>query len=313
MLKKSALRRIMVTSLALFIFCILSLFPNQITQNYQQNINFDEHVKTSIYLVGPQQYISRTKVVIKNTDQLNQVKEIIELLTINGSKAHYIPNGFQAVIPSGTKLLNADIQDNILKLNFNQTFLNIPKDSEEFLFESLIYSLTEIEGIHGILIYINNELLNSTPQRHIKLPNVLTREYGINKIYDLTSLKNVSKTTTYYVGKYENTTYYVPVTEITNSDKEKVEIIIERLKSSPTHQTNLMSYLNANAELLDYEILENDIKLSFNHYLFDDFQNKTILEEVQYSIALSLKDTLDIENVCFIIDGENYQSILNNS
>ena len=70
------------------------------------------------------------------------------------------------------------------------------------------------------------------------------------------------------------------------------------------HQTNLMSYLNANTELLDYEILENDIKLSFNHYLLDEFQENKILEEVEYSIALSLTDTLNIENVSFLVNGE---------
>ena len=50
----------------------------------------------------------------------------------------------------------------------------------------------------------------------------MTREYGVNKIYDLTSFRNVTKTTTYYIGKHENTLYYVPVTEITNNEKEKI-------------------------------------------------------------------------------------------
>lgn len=311
MLRKSAIRRIMITSLALFIFAILSLFPDKIQESFEQDTSFGNTFKTAVYLVDPEKYVSRTPVVIKNSDVLNRAREIVELLTINGTKSHYLPNGFQAVLPSGTKLHNITIQNGILKLDFNETFLSVPKDQEEIMLESLIFSLTENPEVKGILLYVNGEILNTTPQRHIKLPNVLTRDYGINKIYDLTSLRNVSKTTAYYVSKYENTLYYVPITEITNSEKGKVEIIIERLKSSPTYQTNLMSYLSANAELLDYEILENDIHLSFNHYLFDDFQSKKILEEVEYSIALSLKDTLDVQNVSYIIDGENYQSILN--
>ena len=151
-------------------------------------------------------------------------------------------------------------------------------------------------------------MLTKLPKSNIKLPTTLTRDYGINKVYDLTKLQNAVKTTTYYVSKYNDQVYYVPVTEITNSDKSKVEVIIERLKSSATHQTNLMSYLNANAQLLDYEILENDISLSFNHYLLDDFQNKQILEEVEYSIALSMRDTLDVSNTFFKINGEAIES-----
>ena len=304
MLRKSAIRRIMIASVALFIFGILSFFPTKLERTFESHTNFENPYTSSIYLLDPDNYVSSTKIVVKNNDVLNQAREIIELLTINSSKSHYIPNGFQGVLPNGVKLLNIALQSNILKIDFNDAFFKIPKEYEEDVIECLIFSLTEIKGVDGILIYVEGELLTSLPQSKIKLPDVLTREFGVNKIYDLTNLQNVVKTTTYYISKYENTTYYVPVTEITNNEKEKIEIIIERLKSSPINQTNLMSYLNANAELLDYEILENDITLSFNHYLLDDFQNKTILEEVEYSIALSLKDTLAVQSVIFLVDGE---------
>ncbi len=309
MLRKSAIRRIMVASIAFFIFVILSAFPNQIETKLQHQTITESPIQSAIYLLDPKEYVSRTKVVIKNKDTLNQAREIIELLTIGGTKSHYIPNGFQAVLPNGTKLNTIAIQNGILKLDFNDIFLKLPKDKSELAIESLIFSLTEIDEVKGILIYINGELLTTLPNSNSKLPEVLTREYGVNKIYDLTSFRNVTKTTTYYIGKHENTLYYVPVTEITNDEKEKIEIIIERLKSSPTHQTNLMSYLNANTELLDYEILENDIKLSFNHYLLDEFQENKILEEVEYSIALSLKDTLNIKNVSFLINGEKISNL----
>ncbi len=304
MLRKSAIRRIIVASLALFIFGILSFFPNSIQSDILSKTTIDDANKTALYLIDPQSYVSRTQVVVKNQSTLNQAREIIELLTINSTKSHYIPNGFRAVLPDGTKLNDVSIQNGVLKLDFNDVFLKIPKDMEESAIESLVFSLTEIADVKGILIYVQGELLTTLPQNKIKLPELLTRDYGINKIYDLTSFRNVVKTTTYYVSKYENTSYYVPVTQITNDSKEKVEIIIERLKSSPTHQTNLMSYLNANTELLDYEILENDITLSFNYYVLDDFDNKNILEEVVYSISLSLQDTLDLQTVQFFIDGE---------
>lgn len=311
MLRKSALRRIAVTSVALFIFGIISIFPTKIDEQFQSNVTVNDAVHSVIYLIDPNDYVARTQVVLKSSDTLTQAKEIIEMLTINGSKSHYLPNGFTAVLPSGTKLKEIDIQNGILKLNFDETFLKMTKESEEDIIESLIFSLTELKDVQGILIYVNEELLTTLPYSKIKLPNTLTRDYGINKIYDLTKLQNVTKTTTYYVSKYHDYLYYVPVTEIVNSEKEKVEIIIERLKSSPTTQTNLMSYLNANAELLDYEILENDIQLSFNQYLLDDFQNKTILEEVEYSIALSMRDTLEVNSVNFFIDGEEINSNMN--
>lgn len=309
MLKKSALRRITVTSVALLIFMILSFFPTSESKSFHSELQLQDSLKSAIYLIDPNDFVSRTQAVLKNQDTLNQAREMIEILTVNGTKSHYLPNGFQAVLPSKTKLLDISIQDGILKLNFDKTFLNVPKEKEEAMIESLIFSLTEIPEVKGLLIFIEDDLLTQLPKSKIKLPTTLTREFGINKTYDITSFKNIVKTTTYYISKYDDALYYVPVTEISNENKAKIEIIIERLKSSPINQTNLMSYLNANAELLDYELLENNINLSFNRYLLDDFDNKKILEEVEYSIALSLQDTLNVDSVNFLVNGEKITNI----
>ncbi len=298
------MRRIAVGTIALFIFGILSIFPNEIQESLPNEVSIFSTHSSSIYLIDPYGYVGRVEMAMKNQDVINQAREIVESLVIDGNKSTYLPNGFHAVLPKGTTLLHLDIQNHILKLDFNDNFSKIPAQQEERVLESLIFSLTELDDIQGILLYIQGELLTRLPNSQIPLPSILTREYGINKIYNLTEVKNTVKTTAYYVSKYQNVLYYVPVTEIRNDSKEKVEIVIERLKSSPIYQTNLMSYLSANAELLDYEILENDIQLSFNHYLLDDFQNKHILEEVEYSIGLSLRDTIDISKVSFLIDGE---------
>ena len=52
-----------------------------------------------------------------------------------------------------------------------------------------------------------------------------------------------------------------------------------------------MSYLNANAVLDSYEILDNNLKLNFNESLLNDLDKKNILEEVIYTISLSM-DTI---------------------
>ena len=52
------------------------------------------------------------------------------------------------------------------------------------------------------------------------------------------------------------------------------------------------------------ETLENAINLTFNNEIFSDFNNNNILEEVKYSISLSLKDSLHVEEVNFLVDGK---------
>ena len=48
--------------------------------------------------------------------------------------------------------------------------------------------------------------------------------------------------------------YFVPVTSYINDDEEKVKIIIENLSSKYIYEPNLISLLNSNTELLNYEI-----------------------------------------------------------
>ena len=99
----------------------------------------------------------------------------------------------------------------------------------------------------------------------------------------------------------ESFSYYTPVTTITNKENEKVEIIIEKLKTAPTYQTNLVSYLGTNTELLNYEILENSVNLSFNNHILNLNDNE-IMEEVKYTIALSIRDTYNINETIFYVD-----------
>ena len=69
--------------------------------------------------------------------------------------------------------------------------------------------------------------------------------------------------TVYYVGKYNDDYYYVPVTKYLNSSKDKIKVIIEELASGPSYGSNLMSFLNSNTKLLATEQDVNTMHLVF--------------------------------------------------
>ena len=99
------------------------------------------------------------------------------------------------------------------------------KDNEEKMIEAIIYSLTEIKEIKKIKILVENNPLTKLPNSQKKLPDCLDKNYGINKIYNLDSIKESTKTTIYYLSKFQDYHYFVPVTKINNEKTEKVEII----------------------------------------------------------------------------------------
>lgn len=300
MIKKSSIRRICVATLALFILLIIYFFPNNDTI-IKEHLNYIKRDEMPIFLIDNSNYVARTSIVKSSKNINEQIKEIIETLTKNSKKSSYIRDGFKPIIPQNTKVIDVLLDNEILTINFSKELLNIDKDNEEKMIEAIIYSLTEIKEIKKIKILVENNSLTKLPNSQKKLPDYLDKNYGINKIYNLDSIKESTKTTIYYLSKFQDYHYFVPVTKINNEKTEKVEIIIKELKSTPIYQTNLISYLAASANITNYELLENGIKLSFNNYLIANIKEEEALEEVKYSIALSLRDTYGINEVIFSI------------
>ena len=299
MLKKSIIKRITISSLALLILLITYFFPTKIEKDYPKTLTYFDIQTSSIYVLDKTGYVSRIKTMVKQQESIEQIKEIIATLTLKSKESDYLPTNFYGVIPSGTKINQLSLENGLLKIDFSKELLNTTKDTERKMIEAITYSLTELNEVDSLLIFVDGEQLIELPYSKEKLPPVLDKNFGINKVYDIDNIKNTSMTTIYYVGKLEDYSYYIPISYVTNSDKEKVEIIIEKLKTSPLYESNLISYLNASAAITNYEILENEIKLSFNEYLLDDLNNEKILEEVQYTIFLSIRDTYDIYKVEF--------------
>ncbi len=297
MLKRSSIRRIMLATLALFLLLIIYFFPT--SPNINESLSYIEKEEIPIFLVDNMEYIARTSIIktSDNTDDL--IKEVIESLTIGSNKSNYIREGFKAIIPENTKVLDIKLEDSILTINFSKELLNVSVDNEEKMLEAIIYSLSEIKDIKKIKILVEGKPLTNLPNSNKKLPELLDKNYGINKIYNLDSIKDTSKTTIYYLSKYNDYYYYVPVTKISNENIEKAQIIINELKTTPIYHTNLISYLAASTNLTNYEILEESISLSFDNHLLAGIDDEDMLEEVKYAISLSIRDSYGIDEVIF--------------
>ena len=306
MIKRFSLRKISKYTILLLVVFLFYLFPKNeeyaISKSVTANVKAPTH---DIFLIDKNEYISKIKIDVLSNKKEELIEELIEIMTVDGKYQDKIPNGFRAVLPTDTKLLNKKIENNILILNFNKELLEINKEMEEKILESLIYTMTSIDGIDSIQIKIEGNILTKLPKTGKFLPNILKREYGINKIYDITGIKNINSVIIYYSAKTSNNyTYYIPVTKYTNETQEKIKIIVDELTSKISYQSNLMSYLNYNAKLLDYSFNEKEIDLNFNEYLFDNLQTKKVLEEVIYSISYSVKDTYNVSKINFYVNNQ---------
>lgn len=315
MLKKKMIRKIIIATGALFALFLIYLIPNENVNDLESKqeleyINLD--VKTNpIFLLNSNNYLGRCEIVINSNSPTNQIKELLQVLISGGEGENRIPNGFKSILPSDTKILSIDLNDGIVKINFSKELLDIDETLEEKMIEAIVYTVTTIDEVKGVIIYVDGDILTKLPKTKINLPTTLNRSFGINKTNNLTSTKDFNQVTIYYVNKYNDNTYYVPVTKYLNDKRDKISIVIDELTSLKTYTGNLMSYLNSNTKLLKVQEEADFLQLTFNSYIFDDVNNKDILEEVIYTICLSINDNYDVKEVIFDYENEEiYKTVL---
>lgn len=314
MLKRMSLKKIMVSSCAVLILLIIYLIPDNQKEIKLKNDKIEytyNNIVSTIYLVDSNNYVARTSIPTCKCNSEDKAKDLVEGLIIDGSKSSIIPNGFRSIIPPGTSILNLELTDKLLTIDFSKELLEISKNEEKKMIEAIIYTLTSIDGIDKVTIKVEGKVLDKLPNSNEKLPEVLDKNYGVNKSYDLVTTSDIESYTIYYVNEYNDNKYYVPVTKYVNSTGEdKIKVIIKELSSSPIYETNLMSYLNAGATLGDYELEEHNLKLNFNELLLNGIDEKNILEEVIYTISLSMDNIYDnLETVSFYVNNEEVYTV----
>ncbi len=303
MLKRFGFRKLAVTTTALFVIGLLYFFPTK-ELNVNKNITYYEESDFSeVFLLDKNNFVSEVSVISNETDLIEKLKNKMELL-IKKDNNEKVPSSFKGVIPSDTKVLSLSVENNICTIDFSKEILNVTNLMEEKMVEAIIYTLTSESEVKEVILKVEGKVLERLPNSNKLLPNVFDRSYGINKNYDINNLYDLTKTTVYYIAEDSGNSYYVPVTKVTNSNDDKISVIVSELKSSILYQSNLSSYLNSKAELINYEKEENVMKLTFNDKIFYSMYDKNILEEVVYTIGKSVKDNYNVDEVMFYVGDE---------
>lgn len=309
-----SIRKIIMATFTLMVLLILCLIDKNDKEIELDTSNIEyiySNMLDSIYLLDKNDYVALTSITTCDCDILDKSKDLLNGLIIDGAKSAIIPNGFRSIIPTGTSILDVKLDNKVLTVNFSKEILDISSEYEEAMIESIVYTLTSIEGIDKVNIQVEGKELTKLPHSKKNIPTSLDKSYGINKVYDINNTKDIDSITLYYVNSYNDNKYYVPVTKYINNDsQDKIKVIIEQLSNSLTYESNLMSYLSDSAKLLDYEIDDKTIKLNFNNMILSDISSNNILEEVVYTIGYSINEVVDVDEVVFYVNNEKICNFL---
>lgn len=297
MLKKKALRKIFITTFTVFVLLTIYLVPtNKSDTKYSYRYVEYETVKT--FLANKNNQLVMVDTLVKNSDTIKLVREIIEKLTISNDLT--IPSGLVRLIPEDVKLLDVKYDEKNVFLSFSSEFLNIDEEIINMVVESISYSLLSLDNVDGILIYVGDKNISSV---YPNIPNIIKRDYGINKRANIKgkNLDDTKQVVIYYIDNINDKNYYVPITKYVNDKRDKIKIIIDELSSSYIFEPNLITLLNKNIKLLDYDIKEDICTLNFNNSIF--MSQDSILEEVVYAISYSIFSNYnDVKEVVFKVD-----------
>ena len=309
-IKRMSLKKIAICISAISAIFLFYLFPTNNKLKVTEELEYvnDEKLST-IFLNDSNNYLAMTNININDESITSKGRKLITALIQGEKYEDNLPNGFKGVIPADTEILNTYFKDGVFKIDFSETLLDTSKENEEKVIEAIVYTLTSIDEVKFVIIYLNGEILTLLPKSNITLPATLDRSFGINKEYDITNNKDITKTTIYYINKYNDIEYYVPVTKVNNDTREKAEIIIEELSINRTYNTNLMSYLNTNTKVMAVSKNDNDMVLDFNNYIYSDSTDNEVSDEVIKQVCLSIKDNYDINSIIFTVNNkEIYKS-----
>ena len=298
MIKKMLFKKVLIATLALVSLVLFYIFKdNSNTLNIEEKLEYvdNEVLLHDIFLLDNNNYLALTKVVVEEKDIEKLAKELLDILIREGKGESKIPNGFRSVLPNNTEIRNIIYKENVLKIDFSKELLDVNKELEEKVIESIVYTMTSIKEVNKVLIYIEGEILSKLPKSNLILPSTLDRKYGINKKFDITSINDITPVTIYYINKYNDNYYYVPVTNYIN-DNNKIKIIIDELKNN---HNDLMSFLDANTKLISAKEENNIMILEFSNDIYST--DNIILKEVKDTITLSVFDNYNVEEVIFNI------------
>ncbi len=290
MLKRRAIKKILITTLSMFI--ILTIYTVPMISKKQEKVlrtNFEMGEITglqslTIYLLNNKNYFVKTEILV-DVGKEKKIEKMIQYLKTDNEE---VPIGLNGYLPKKVKLLNAILKDQELTLNFSKEFLN-PK-VEEKVISGIVYSSLEQDNIKNVSFQVEGKALEKYQK--------LTKEIGINKEYFLSSRKDIQKIVIYYLDK--TNTYYVPITKYINDNREKIEIVVEELRK--THK-DLISLENIHTELLSYKEMEDVLFLNFNEYLLEE--NEEAQEKLLQSIAYSVFDNYDVGMVMLEVNGKS--------
>ncbi|EIT85393.1 Lipoprotein LpqB, GerMN domain-containing protein [Fictibacillus macauensis ZFHKF-1] len=237
-------------------------------------------------------------------------KQVLQYLVKDGPVTQMLPNGFQAVLPTDTRVLDVTVEkDGTAVANFSKEFKEYRAQDERKLLQAITFTLTQFEAIKTVKIQIEGHDQKDMPLQHTPIGEGVSRSDGINiENGAVTNMAHSNTATLYFVAQNSsNTTYYVPVTRriAVNENQDAVAAAVQELIEGPTSESHLLSDVRNDVKLMNKPVVKDGVvTLNFNKAILGNKAANMIDDEVLKPLVLSLTEIEGVKKVAIQVDGK---------
>lgn len=261
------------------------------------NVNDDIYEINVYYIFTPtNQLINEKSTITLSENKYENIENVINLLKNAPEK-----QGISSAIPLNLEILNYNLNNSILEINFSENYNSLKESEEIFLRAALVWTFTDLDFISGIKIFINNEPLRNSDNHEI---GVLNRSNVlINPTID------PDKTNTVSVELYFSDLmgmYLVSETRVIEvKQSESIESqIMEQLILGPKGET-LFSTIPSETKIKNIKTEEGICYVDLSNEFSTKHSGGSSAEILTiYSIVNSLTSLENVDSVQFLIEGE---------
>lgn len=303
---------ILIFAPILIVLLIVGLFfGRRLNKKEEGPIDKNVPIEETTYSYAKVYLIDKDNVLVPLTTKYpsfeNRGEEMLYVLNLLKEDSALSNETFKGLIPSATKVNALELENNLLKIDFDDGFKNYNPDMELKLVESIVWTMVNFDEVHGVNLYLNGTYLANMPQKNTPLSNPLTKQVGINNyLITSTPFEMGTRVLSFYEKQINNQYYYIPVTHyVENKNQLSIyDLTITTLLKDPglTSSLNVCRCLSDTSMVTASILKDNILYVSLSEdILFDEL---TVSKDV-YNLLREVTQLLnDVKDVSFLMDLE---------
>ena len=289
----------------LVVLIVLGILVGNLFKNKENKDNIAEvptyqtsYTVSKVYLADKDNTLIPLSIKYQSFDSVGE--ELVYLLTQLKENSSISTSNFNGLIPSDATIKSLELANGIVSVNYDEKFLNYEKQNELKILESLVWTLCDYNGVEGVSLYVNDELLTNMPMNNTPINKVLTRQIGINN-YLLTSsiIQKGERVLSYYEKEINDKYYYVPVTHYVSNlnDLSIYDLTIMSMFTDPgiTSSLEVCRCLTDTSMVTSSILTDNILYLSLTEdILFDEATVSLDIYNLFKEVTILLEEVKDV-------------------